>query len=65
MGEWREVGGNHQVPLMTASVSAVIKGLLIQIDKMDKDNLMFLSMASDNMMKLCKMAAEKLDSESE
>ncbi len=63
MTDWYEPGGKHQVPIVTADLSLVIRSLLEQIDNMDRDNLMWLYMASDNMMKLCQMAAGKLDTE--
>ena len=60
-----EPGSFYQVPIICASLSAIFEGLKQEIEKMSKQELGWLFLASENLAHLCEHAMAELDTESE
>ncbi len=57
-----EVGGNFQVPIITAPLATLIKSIIEQLNEMSKTELQWLIVASENIAEVCKQEIENAES---
>lgn len=63
--DWYEVGGQHQIPIITVPLSMAIGIISGQIDEMSKSDLEWLKLAASNLELACKIRIEELDASEE
>ena len=63
--EWYEPGSFYQVPIISASLSAIFEGIKLEMEKMSEQELGWLFLASENLAHLCEHAMAELDTEDE
>ena len=61
--DWYEVGGQHQITLITAPLSLIFTAIRDQVEHMGEKELGWLFLASENLAHLCEHAMAELDSE--